>query len=132
MANPNPPKEWQFKPGRSGNPGGRPKDLLTSDQVSAIIGRLTRLNYDALKSLAKEPKSTTPMIEVIVASILVEAADKGDYSRLESLLTRAIGKVKDISEVHQHNYDSDLDQEPRENVIELLRQMRGPKLNGTD
>jgi hypothetical protein len=66
------------------------------------------------------------MLEVMVASIMARAAKDGDYSRLEFLLARSIGKVKDISEVHQHNYEAELAAEPKENVIELLRQMRGP------
>ena len=128
MPRPPPPVHAQFKPGQSGNKGGRPKGQLTADQVSACIGRLASLSYTELK--AHSENKSKPTIEVIVATILVKAADTGDYSRLESLLARSIGKVKDVSEVHQHNHDAAFDSEPRENVIELLKQMRGPQKVG--
>ena len=63
----------------------------------------------------------------IIAAEMVTALEKSDYARLEALFARGIGKVKDITEVHQHNHDAELDKEPKENVIELLRQMRGPR-----
>lgn len=96
MANPNPPKHTRFKPGVSGNPSGKPKGLLTVDQVSAMMGRFCHLTRDELHKVVSDPKST--MLEVTVASILAKAAKDGDYSRLEFLLQRSVGKVKDVSE----------------------------------
>ena len=39
------------------------------------------------------------MIEITVASIFAKAAKDGDYSRLEFLLSRTIGKVTDKMEI---------------------------------
>lgn len=57
----------------------------------------------------------------MIAAACLEAIDKGDYTRISFLLDRTVGKVKDISEVHQHNYDDEFDKAPKENIIELLR-----------
>lgn len=117
-------KSW--KPGQSGNPSGRPKGKLTRDEVEAIMARFTRLSREELQIVVQNPKST--MLEIMVASVMAKAAKDGDCARLNFLLDRSIGKVKDIQEVHQHNYDEDLDKEPKENVLELLRSLRGPKV----
>ena len=47
--------------------------------------------------LVRDP--ATPMMEVIAAAILAQAAQKGDHVRLEFVLQRMIGKVKDALEV---------------------------------
>jgi len=120
-----PPKEYQFKPGQSGNPGGKIKGLLTAADVSALIGKLSVLTIDELKLRRDDPKGR--MHERIIAGEIVAAFEKQDYSRLEMLFARGVGKVKDVSEVHQHNHDAELAKEPKENVIALLRQMRGTK-----
>lgn len=125
MANPDPSRASRFKPGQSGNPAGKPKGMLTADQVSASIGRLAALTVDELKSKKTDPK--TPAIEAIMASILVEAFEKGDFARLESLLSRGVGKVRDVAEVHTHNHDAELDSVPKTDILTLLRDMRGPK-----
>ena len=120
-----PPEHSRFKPGQSGNPGGMPKQLLTQDKVSSVLGKFCMMTREELAKIVENPKS--PMLDVMVASVMARAAKDGDYSRLEFLLARSVGKVRDISEVHQHTYDGELDQEPRENVLELLRSLRGPK-----
>lgn len=86
-----------WKPGQSGNPGGRPKELLTTQSVAGLMGRLCRLTRDELFDVVKDPKST--MIEIMVASIMARAADQGDAGRLDFLLNRAIGRVKERLEV---------------------------------
>ncbi len=123
------PKHSQFKPGQSGNPSGRPKGLLTADQVSALISRLAVLTLDELKLIQQDPKAE--MHRRIIATEIVTALEKADYGRLEALFMRGIGKVRDVTEVHQHNYDAELDGEPKENVLKLLREMRGPQKTGT-
>lgn len=118
------PYRWQ--PGKSANPTGRPKNLLSQDQIAALIGKFAMLSVRDLRLLASD--EATPSMHVVVANALIKAGTTGEYSILESLLTRSIGKVKDISEVHTHKHDATLAKEPKENVIELLRQLRGPKV----
>lgn len=86
-----------FPKGTSGNPSGRPKGALTTPEVSALMGKFCRLSRDELTAVIQNQKSS--MIEITVASILAKAAKDGDYSRLEFLLARSIGKVKDQLEV---------------------------------
>lgn len=111
-----------WKPGESGNAAGKPKGILTRDKVEALMGRFAQMSRAELQDVVQNPKST--MIEIMVAAVMARAAKDGDYARLQFLLDRSIGKVKDVSEVHQHSYDAALDAEPRENVLKLLREMR--------
>ena len=92
-----PPVGKRFPPGVSGNPGGKPKQLLTQDKVSSVLGKFCLMTRIELQEIVQSPKST--MLEVTVASILARAAKDGDYSRLEFLLSRSIGKVTDKVEV---------------------------------
>lgn len=127
MANPSgPPDYTRWKKGQSGNPGGKPKQLLTIASVSALMGRFAHLSEEQLATVLKDPKAT--VIEKMVGSVIMKAIQAGDYTRLSFLLDRTVGKVKDVSEVHQHNsYDSEFDKQPKENVLQLLREMAGPK-----
>lgn len=94
-----------FVKGKSGNPKGRPKmapDLLEIKKMSpayitAIINKYCHFNRAEIKASVERPG--TPVIECIIASILVKAMTSGDYSRLEAMLNRAIGKVTEQVEV---------------------------------
>ncbi len=92
-----PDPKYRWKPGQSGNPTGKRKGLLTTAQIASLVTRLSQLNRMELKAINDDPKST--MLEITVAKILDQAAESGDYSRLEFLLARSIGKVKDSLEV---------------------------------
>lgn len=120
MANPNPPKHTQFKKGQSGNPGGKIAGLLSPQQISALITRFWKMTMAELAAVPKDPKSTVG--EIALASIFIKAIETGDYGRIEGLLTRGIGKVKEVTEVHQHNYDDELRKVDREKIVELLKQ----------
>lgn len=100
-----PPIDKRFKKGQSGNPSGKPKQLITKDQVSAIIGRFCHLTKDGLQAIVSNPNSS--MIEIMVASIMVKAVKDGDYSRLNFLFDRStVGKVKEeIEHTVKNGYD---------------------------
>ena len=91
MAKNPPPVHTRFKPGQSGNPGGKPKQLLTKDKVKGILGRFADMTREDLQAIVTNPKST--MLEIMVASIMVKAAKDGDFSRLNFILDRSIGRV---------------------------------------
>ena len=105
MARKLPPEGKRFKPGQSGNPGGKvkiPDDIkearkLTQLDLERVINSLLYLTKEALQAKIKDPQ--TPMIEMIAASIMAQAAVKGDHMRLDFILQRMIGKVKDQLEV---------------------------------
>lgn len=91
-----------FQKGQSGNPAGRPKNLLRTDEVRNLIGKLWRLSREELQKIVQNPKSS--MGEIMVASIVAKAAQTGDYTRVQFLLERTIGKVKDEIEVAAKPY----------------------------
>lgn len=97
-----PPEHTRFKPGQSGNPSGRPKDILTAAKLSQIIDKLSVMTRAQLQDVVTNPK--TEMIELYVASIFAHGSKTGDYSRLEALLQRRIGKVQDRVEVSAKPY----------------------------
>jgi hypothetical protein len=97
MANKNakPPVEHQFKPGAEwrGNRAGGPKNLLTKDKLRFVLDKYMKMSKEEIIEMAKGPG--TPMIELAIASILMKCVETGDYSRLEGLLQRHMGKVAD-------------------------------------
>ena len=81
-----------YKPGQSGNPSGKPKSLLTKDAVSKIISEFAFMTPDEIKGVAANPKST--MIEIMIASIIMQTINNGDPSRLNFLFERSpVGRL---------------------------------------
>ena len=93
MAYKDPPMHSRFRPGVSGNPSGKAKNLLTKDSLRGVLDRFMKMSKEELIEIAKDDK--TPMLELAIASILAKCVETGDYSRLEALLQRHIGKVAD-------------------------------------
>lgn len=92
-------KDWV--PGQSGNPNGRPplpkelKELkeLTKTEVETALNKLIHMTADELKELRKNPN--TSALHLMVIAVTLEALQKGDHYRLDFLLNRIVGKVKD-------------------------------------
>lgn len=108
-----------FKPGQSGNPSGKKKGNLTKAEIEDFVSKCYRMNRSQLKDIIEDPKSE--IIQIHIASIMAQGVKKGDFSSLNALLDRSVGKVKDVSEVHQHNHDSEFDKAPRGELIDILR-----------
>lgn len=119
-----PPRDKSWKPGQSGNESGRPKGLLTSDQIKAILRDLLKLNRQELQDVISDPK--TNMIKLTIASVIAKAAKDGDYSRLEFLLNRGIGKVKDELVVTD-DPNSELKKMSLPQLLKLVNNKEGPK-----
>ncbi len=122
-------RPYMWQKGKSGNPLGKAKDLLTIDQVKILTQRMCKMTKAELQAVIQDDKST--MIECMIAGIMVKTVALGDPMRLEFLLSRTFGKVKE--EVHQTvNYHPSLDREPKENILKVLRDLRGPKTTVID
>lgn len=94
-----------FPKGVSGNPKGSPglpKDLRDARRLGQLeleraINRLIYLSRAELRAVIENPD--TPMFDITIASIIAQAAQKGDQQRLDFILTRVIGRVKDQIEI---------------------------------
>src|SRR5689334_1629820 len=96
-------RDW--KPGESGNPKGGPgypQDIRDSRKVTQFeleraINALIHMPEGELAALMESPSTT--MFEKMIGSIILAGAGKGDQMRLDFILNRMIGKVKDQLEV---------------------------------
>lgn len=112
-----PPVHSRFKPGQSGNPGGKPAQLLTKDKVAGVLGKFSGMSGVQLNDVLKDPKST--MLELMVAAVMAKAVKEGDPHRLDFLLQRSIGKVQDMTQIEVRQWTDDLKTIP----IDTLKQL---------
>lgn len=77
----------------SGNPAGKPRNLLTKDKVASTISKIAHLEKDEAKEVRANPKST--MLEATIAAIFIVAEEKADSSRMTFLMERSIGKARE-------------------------------------
>lgn len=94
-----------FKPGHDQPGPGRPpypKEVREASKLTRILfegtlNKLINMNISELESYTQD--SSVPAIEVILASILQRAIRDGDHTRLDFILNRLIGKVKEKIDV---------------------------------
>lgn len=99
-----------------------PKDLrdareLTKVHLEGLLNKHIWLTKEEAKALVLDPN--TPLIEVLIASIVNKAIHQGDERRLNFLLDRLIGKVSE--EVSINTYMNGLKKLSQEQVITLGR-----------
>lgn len=78
-----PPKASQFKPGESGNPGGRPKSVLPR----IMRDLMERCDREALEAILADPKRK--VVELIAAADLLDALNARDHKNKRTSASRA-------------------------------------------
>ncbi len=115
----------RYQVGHPGGPG-RPKlpqeirqaTQYTKAMILEAMNKLLSVDKSELQAIMEEP--TTPTLELIVGSIIVNAIKHGDPSRLNFLLDRIIGRVKDIDGEPKEDKSKILDLIPREKLRMLV------------
>jgi len=116
-----------FVPGVSGNPNGRPKQppeiraikSLSPEYVKKIISKFSQMSKEEMGTflrLGPDDPGGPNMMEIMIGSIVAKAAQDGDYTRLNFLLDRSIGRVKetiDVSLAPRINYQSTMEADGR-------------------
>lgn len=120
----------RFPPGVSGNPLGKPPlperlrevPEFTVEEVKRIFAIYSRMSVEELEEVVKD--KTIPMFDLNVARGLLVGATSGDYSKINFLLDRMIGKVKEVHQVDVKPVVSEMEFFTREQrVAEIQRLM---------
>ena len=109
-----PPVHSQFKKGQSGNPeGGRAHNPaikalknLTVETYREVIELVLTGNLAQLKAMAEHPE--TSALQVGIATAFMKAIQSGDYSVIERIAERIVGKIPDELNVRSTNTNANL------------------------
>ncbi len=93
--------EVRNKTGSNMNPAIRALKNLTIETYREVIELALTSNIDALKSIATDPN--TPAVQVGVATALMKAIQAGDWTVIEQIAARIVGKIPDELKVHSTN-----------------------------
>lgn len=92
----NPPEEYRFKPGQSGNPSGRPKDLLRSIGMKIAqkkaVKILSKEELELVRNLDMNPNDIT-----VIEAVMTLLATSTNKDKLELFMDRTFGKVPNIN-----------------------------------
>jgi hypothetical protein len=92
-------EETQFKPGNPGGPGRPqiPDDVkqaraLTQATLELALNKYLLMSPSELKKAQADPE--TSMLDLLIISIVTHGVNRGDQNRVDFLLSRLLGKVK--------------------------------------
>jgi hypothetical protein len=117
-----------FKKGNAGGPGRPPlidpklsdyKRNLTKAAVMSSLSEMLDCSEEDLDKILADKKVSA--LKKAMASVISACIKGGDYQRLEMLLNRTIGKVKDEAIIETKTHDEVLEKVPRDKIVELLR-----------
>lgn len=107
-------KKHAFKKGVSGNPEGgrvhnpaiRALTKLTIETYRECVELVCTGNLTDLKEMAENPK--TSALQVGIATAFMKAIKSGDYTVIERIAERIIGKIPDELKVTSQNVNANL------------------------
>lgn len=88
---------------------------LTKSNLKGLLNKYLWMSKPEMQAVIKD--HNTPMIEIVIASIVFKAAVQGDEKRLDFILTRLIGRVKE--EIDLTTYLERLNNMSDQEIIEL-------------
>lgn len=110
---PPPPVEYRWKKGQSGNPQGRKPNLitralkdLTVETYREVIKAVCTGNLENLQAMVDDPSISA--LQVGVAQAFLNALKAGDYSTIERIAERIVGKIPDELNVNSKNFNANL------------------------
>ena len=95
---------------------------LTVESYREVIEAVCTGNIDNLRAMIKDPK--TSALQVGVATCFVKALEAGDYSTIERIAERIVGKIPDELNVNAKNLNVNSQLSP-EMVRLALEKLKG-------
>ncbi len=122
-----------FEPGKSGNPNGRPpmpKDVkearqLTQRELEISLQKYLLMTPEQLKKAKQDPETT--MIDHLIISVMTHGVNKGDQNRVDFLMNRLVGKIK-----QQVEMSGQLDIRPYKEIADEDLERRIKELEGRE
>jgi len=122
-------EDTQFKNGHPGGPGRPrlPEDLkevkkLNQFELEKSLNEMLTMTPEQLKRVKTDPEST--MLQILIASIITHGANKGDPIRLNFLLDRLIGKMKENIHVKVEPFQDKSDEELALMAPDMLKALK--------
>lgn len=118
-----------FKKGQSGNPRGgqmhnpavKALKKLTIETYREVIELVLTGNLTDLKAMAENP--ATPALQVGIAAAFMKAIKSGDYTVIERIAERIVGKIPDVVNVNSTNTNTNLNSIDKATLRQALAEL---------
>lgn len=118
----------RFKPGQSGNPGGRtklPPDIrkainLTNAEFTRVANKFLFMTPEQINAILEDP--ATPMLELLIGGMLHRATEESDHQRATFLLDRLIGKAPVVIDPISINVRDELRALSNQELMRMVRE----------